>query len=328
MKKILLIVTALLMSALTYAQQQLATLNHNDSISVYYGATALQQAHAAAVNGDIITLSPGAFNSVNIGKAVTIRGAGMYPDSAAGTLPTILVGEFGVSLGGRDTIDHLCLEGINLSGSYWMEIFSAISPTFTKCYFNQVRGGSAPQPTNLRPSFYNCIIKGATHWGCQSATFVNCVIAGETPTSQSPSFINCIVKAPYYLENISIVNSIIYGNRSQLHGYGAYYCIGVNQALSDIFHSDETTTHNLHNYSGLESIFKTFRGDIESCLDFQLQDSIATSILGNDGTQLGIYGGVMPFDPSVRNPLIRRCNVANRTTADGKLSVDIEVVSE
>lgn len=327
MKKTLLFIAALIMSSLSFAQQQLATLNHHDSITVYYGATALQQAHAAAVNGDIITLSPGAFNSVNIGKAVTIRGAGMYPDSAAGTLPTILVGEFGVSLGGRDTIDRLCLEGINLPES-WMEIFSAISPTFTKCYFNNVRGGSQASPNNLRPSFYNCIIGGATHWGCQSATFVNCVIAGETPSYQSPSYINCIIKVPSYLENISVVNSIIYGNGSQKHGYGAYNCIGVNQAFSDIFHSDETTTHNLHNYSGLESIFKTFRGDIKSCLDFQLQDSIATSILGSDGTQLGIYGGVMPFDPSVRNPLIRRCNVANRTTADGKLSVDIEVVSE
>lgn len=80
MKKSIILAIALVMSVATFAQQ-LATLNHNDSITVYYGMNALQQAHASAVNGDIITLSSGIFNSVNITKAVTIRGAGAWTDT-------------------------------------------------------------------------------------------------------------------------------------------------------------------------------------------------------------------------------------------------------
>jgi len=39
-------------------------------------------------------------------------------------------------------------------------------------------------------------------------------------------------------------------------------------------------------------------------------------------------GGVMPFDYRVSGLNIRRLDVARRTTADGRLAVDIEVVNE
>lgn len=45
----------------------------------------------------------------------------------------------------------------------------------------------------------------------------------------------------------------------------------------------------------------------------------------SDGTQIGIYGGNIGFDPTPSNPRITKFNVAPKTSADGKLSVDIEV---
>lgn len=48
---------------------------------------------------------------------------------------------------------------------------------------------------------------------------------------------------------------------------------------------------------------------------------------GTDGTEVGIYGGSLPYDPTPTNPQITKFNVASKTTADGKLSVDIEVKS-
>ena len=77
MKKSIILALSLVLSVATFAQQ-LATLNHNGTTTAYYGMNALQQAHSAAVNGDIITLSSGIFNSVDITKAVTIRGAGAW----------------------------------------------------------------------------------------------------------------------------------------------------------------------------------------------------------------------------------------------------------
>lgn len=57
----------------------------------------------------------------------------------------------------------------------------------------------------------------------------------------------------------------------------------------------------------------------------ELTDAAKTKYLGSDGTQIGIYGGSIPFDPRPSNPQITKLNVASKSTADGKLSVDIEV---
>ena len=58
---------------------------------------------------------------------------------------------------------------------------------------------------------------------------------------------------------------------------------------------------------------------------FHLTEAAQTAYLGLDGTQVGIYGGSMPFDPIPTNPQITKCKVAQKSTTDGKLSVDIEV---
>ena len=77
----------------------MATLNHEGTISTFYGTVALRQAHAAAVSGDVITLSSGTFLSTDISKAVTIRGAGMDVTKVNDIVnePTILSGDFKIN---------------------------------------------------------------------------------------------------------------------------------------------------------------------------------------------------------------------------------------
>lgn len=57
---------------------------------------------------------------------------------------------------------------------------------------------------------------------------------------------------------------------------------------------------------------------------YRLTDE-AKTFLGTDGKEVGIYGGTLPFDTTPTNPQITKFNVSPKTTADGKLSVDIEV---
>ncbi len=54
------------------AQNQVAILQHNDTVTAFYGADAFLQANAAAADGDTITLSSGIFNGSNcyISKAI------------------------------------------------------------------------------------------------------------------------------------------------------------------------------------------------------------------------------------------------------------------
>ena len=74
------------------------------------------------------------------------------------------------------------------------------------------------------------------------------------------------------------------------------------------------------------SIFKTYTEDASIDIDtFELTDEAKTSYLGNDGTEVGIYGGTMPFVTTPSYPIITKCEVADKTTADGKLNVSFEV---
>ena len=82
-------------AAMCFAQSsRLTTLSHDGKVTTFYGAFALRDAHDAASNGDAIDLSSGAFNAVDIKKALTIRGAGMVIVSVHSTLPTITTGRF------------------------------------------------------------------------------------------------------------------------------------------------------------------------------------------------------------------------------------------
>ena len=94
MKKTLFLALMLVIGATAFAQQQMATLNHNDTITVFYGPYALKDAHNAAVAGDIVTLSPGTFEKCDITKPITLRGAGATIDTIAGTYPTVITGNF------------------------------------------------------------------------------------------------------------------------------------------------------------------------------------------------------------------------------------------
>jgi len=325
---------------MSFAQQQLATLNHNDSITVYYGASALQSAHAAAVNGDIITLSPGAFNSVDITKAVTIRGAGMFPDTAAGTDPTILLNNFTMTVN-QDSLHNLCLEGLYCAGSkvYYSKVYN---PQFLKCYFRSISYG-ASNTIITEATFINCIMEhfensysgnDFVQGYARNTQFINSVILDLSPFG-TPALMNCVAKlhcGQNELNKVSVNNSIVYYDYywGDINAYTSFNSIGIYTGTGNYnyFVATGLPNHNLWNYQGFASVFKTFRGSYSDGVDFQLLDSVAATCLGSDGTQVGIYGGLMPFDPSVRNPLIKKCNVASRSTADGKLAVDIEIVSE
>lgn len=131
------------------------------------------------------------------------------------------------------------------------------------------------------------------------------------------------------------MNSIVYNSYHNSFYNGdhnattSYYTIGLRPSHADFFDTVNAPDHNLHNYHNFSSVFKTFDGNgYTEGETYELQDSIANTILGDDGTQVGIYGGPFPFNPNVRNPRIKRCTVAQRATADNKLAVDIEVVSE
>ena len=74
-------------------------------------------------------------------------------------------------------------------------------------------------------------------------------------------------------------------------------------------------------------MFKEFTGTYADSQTFELSENAKTTLLGTDGSEIGMYGGPVPYTSQPSYPQITKMNVANKTTADGKLSVEIEVNS-
>ena len=325
MKKTILLAIVLVLSAATYAQQQLATLNHNDAITAYYGADALVSAHSAAENGDIITLSPGVFNACDISKAVTIRGAGAWADTMGGN--TMIRNNFNINIA-NDNAQHLTMEGINAYNN--IQCQNAYNAQFIKCDFQWI---GVPGSSNA--SFVNCILR---FWSTSSSgntagtQFTNCVVMECNNYTVPDTYINCVLRQnPSQASSRMFQNCVLYYNYTgentpSNNSPTSFNCLFVQMNADSNYASKlyaPLAGHELWNARGMDNVFKTFNGSVGE--NFELLDSIANTYKGSDGTQIGIYGGPMPFDPRVTNPLIKRINVSDRSNSDDKLPVTIEM---
>lgn len=327
MKKIFSLVVLFASVLMANAQSSLvATLHHDGSVKTFYTASALRDAHAAAVHGDVITLSSGTFTSVDITKAITLRGAGMELDTITNTEPTVIAGDFTIQIA-DDVSQRLTIEGIFHNHLIHVKN-NLVNATFQK---NRLLDFGAD---------YNGV-------AMKNIQFLNCRIVGyfQLPENSSTLCLNSMINHPFSVnENTSNFefhncfirlnpNSTIYSSTFKncifevyqamsIHGSCmAYNCVATHGIFSDIPNS---TNH----IDVLWNIFKTYRGgELKDSENFELKEEAQSKYLGDDGTQVGIYGGFLPYEPFSNKLRITRCNVANKSTADGKLSVDIEVKS-
>lgn len=332
MKKLFFsLVAATMATTATFAQNTLvATLSHGEDISMYYGTYALRDAMNAAQSGDVINLSGGAFQAVNITKGVTLRGTGI--DDAA---PTYISGNFTINVP-TDDANRLSFEGIRSSGTITMSgTFN--SPYFVKSQFANFKYNSNAVIKNAM--FADCrISSGFILQGTSTVQFINSYVEAfrndDASTTTGASFINCVLRPyysgnnPNYIQSSQLINCIIfqtystYDSYSQLHSSSmASNCVSVG--YSDLFSDQAASTGNKK--ATFTQLFKNFTGTYSESQQFELTDEAKTTYLGTDGTQVGLYGGILPYDSTPSYPQITKMNVANKTTADGKLSVEIEV---
>lgn len=333
MKKLILLLSVILCSLAASAQvPQVAVLNHEGTSSAFYTDQGLIDAYKAAVDGDQIILSSGTFYSPSLTKRVSIRGAGMVN----GQNPTILRAKNSNSI----TLNQVESENdyiVTYEGLYFSTRLTYSSSqtaylyntNFIKCHISSL---SCPKTKNVKflisqideiclncygsdvyldaySTFINsviCKIKGGTK---SQTYFQNCYIDNSnifnSPNPVKGTFKNCIFKDGVDTEILS-------------SGYcSASYCYYIGEFSSFFEYQNSPTNHVFVNVDPFKP--DTF---------YELKDEYAADWLGEDGTQVGIYGGSLPFDPTLANPKITKFNVSGKTTADGKLSVDIEVKAE
>ena len=322
------------------AQNLVATLKHGDNLSFYYGANALVDAHEDAETGDIITLSSGSFAPTTITKAITLRGAGCMEDTISGVHPTVINDyDFTLNVGG-DAENHLTVEGIYFSSRTRVRNLSY--PKFIKCNFNEIEIYYSSNYSSYsngymnNAQFNNCVINEFNFKNSTNTTFMNSVVWNAQDLGNTDrtvlAFNSIIGLRCTHAYALSAYNSIIIGIHDgcggsiQLKQYSiAYNCIGIDNGYGTMW---GVTTYNCMNVNNYSDVFETFNGNFSYEEAFILKEEIATSFLGDDGTEVGIHGGYIPYDPRPSYQIVRHYNVPKKSDNEGHLNVEIEVYTE
>lgn len=187
MKKILLSLMVLCCALAGKAQVTTdvpkAVLQHGDQVSVFQGAGSFEQAMAAAVDGDVITLSNGNFVPAPINKSVSIYGAGYVNNAETGTTQSCLYGNVFIGASG-DTLCNVHMEGLLISnGSLHVGYLSNNGTkvplknlTIEKCWMsNNIYMGSY----NENLTFKQCVLASGIARGLSKNTLItNCLLNG------------------------------------------------------------------------------------------------------------------------------------------------------
>ena len=326
MKKILLSIIALCCTMAVAAQNEIMTavLQHGSDVSVFTGANAFVNANAAAADGDVITLSAGAFNVSDIKKSITVYGAGFEKDETTSTEVTKINGQLNLGASGGGTLLDIHLEGIYFNSHVNTNV-SLEGFVMEKCYVN----GNVNVGENSNTMIRNCVITGAIAGGDKMANnciIQNCYVGGAINTfnvSSSVKIDHCITcnfVGPYFC-----TNSIF-----------TYYWVGAYYDRAAFANTEGAVVHNCifrnfdYNNQDKNDFQNCFAVDIKSIFSdaqnatysaartFEIQQP--ATWIGTDGQEIGIrYGwSKVPKIPAVKN--------LTTTVSGENLEVDYDTV--
>ena len=343
MKKILLSLLLLLAGLTAQAQTTLvATLidTEGNVEGTFYGADALKDAHTSASHGYTIVLSPGQFNAgFTFNKLITIRGAGMTDVPEKSIHSTVLNGiptfSYSPSLpeysstSYRLKLEGVCIrERINFANNCGLK-----DAQFLKCCISDMSYFSANIGwTNV--SFVDCYILGHINIpNNSSVAFYNSVIKLISSKTQSSTvfMMNCVAKlnggdgwTPGIVQG-QLCNSFLLNGMLDYYPPASVDCQNCYSTNSDMF-VNQTGQSNTALSVGINTIFANFDGtNWTDTYDFyKLTTGAAGTLLGGDGKQMGIYGGLVPFSPLTSAPQVTKFEAPESTT-NGILPVSIKV---
>lgn len=338
MKKIILASIALLFASFAMAQSVIV-LHSTDTTAVFTGNTAFADAYALAENGDTLYLSGGGFTApTGFEKGLKIFGAGIHPDSTAATYITQISGIVDI----KDGADGLYFEGIqfahNINENY-LHVVNDVS--FVRCKFNSnVDFGNGGTPSTLRENYafiQSVFVNRLDLEGVTNSLITNCIFNERLYYSSSnsiknSSFLYSPSSASYDIitnSNTNVISNCIF------HSASPYLIDGASNTVQNCVTQHATpgfgsTPIDVNNYKeiDLSTVFISLPTEPFSFDDnYHLTSSAETTYLGDDGTQVGVYGGLFPLKEGFvpQNPHISTKTISSGTNENGFLNVDVEV---
>ena len=319
MKKLLLAVVGMLFAATSFAQNALvASLSHEESVTYYYGGTALKQAVGAAANGDIINLSGGLFEATDITKAITLRGAGIASDN-----PTYISGEFTINIPSTIT-QQFTMEGINCRNK--VSLTGAFNnPYFVKSQIQKIELAESSDAVKNIMVVSSKLPDGIYLRGTSTVYLVNSfsgdVAREDNATEVAVTATNCVLRT--YVGGIRFYNSQVFNcifvAPNYTEGRLSEKCIAINCTSTGSRYAygifDDAVSENCPQVEG--AVFKDE-------VDYELNDEMRGLLIGNDGSEMGMYGGLLPYNPTPSYPLIQSIDVDPQTDSQGKLNATVK----
>lgn len=264
----------------------------------------------------------------------------MSADTINGIEPTVISNDFKINK------ENVTVEGVYMSDDLWLYHYDNIK--IVGCAVNgSIRNYSSATKGVVNNYFISSkafndfsVCVDSINFYITNSVICNRLFNYSSYTNRanhieiSNSIIHLSQLSTLYILNSSFINCIIFTNSTGTagtlrSGNFAYYCVGIGSAyMFDNVAAAYGTQVGITNktVASFSDIFKTFTGSNQSEFeDYSLTSAAASTYLGDDGTQVGIYGGSMPFNPKPNNPYITKCTVAEKSTPQGTLSVDIEV---
>ena len=338
MKRIFLSLLAVGMCLTSNAQTEklMATLQHGDSTTVYYGVDAFRQAYNNAADTlDVITLSGGEFNAVtDIEKSLTIYGAGFEPASSDGGQMTYL-NSLNIRVNGVH-LEGICIGGtIGIVGWYnGTNNLAVYNTTIVKCYTNEIIFNADSYNTIIRQTRANKGIHGgmpgfeSSHLA-ENLLISNCYIGGgninrdshnaiDRFTSESTVWVDhCLIKAENGYGPQQVAR---YTNNITYHGFP-----DGSSADKNIFITGGLPGYNEFAWWGTNEDFWAAEGEDGNYADekaWELKN--ANNFIGTDGTQVGLHGGVYAWNKFITLPRITEYSVDTKDANNGYIKLTLK----
>lgn len=297
---------------------------------IFKGASAFLQAWDTAPAGSTITLSPGTFDNPRYVENVTIIGSGIEDDPDNGIIPT--VSKSSINLGSNCNIEGMRIGSIGFNSS--AEQISNVQ--LTKCQITSLNMGYKSKAVNNNFTIRQCVI-GEIRLGLErpyanelpclhnnlliSNSHISQVKTSHTDKSSSILFDHCLITAHNYTLTLgTFTNSITKSGASD-------DAIVKNCIFLDGAKCSSNVAEFVYQESS-ENIFKESMENLEWETGKNFRINQPENNWANDGTEIGLYGGLYPFNPAPRIPRIVECEVDRSVVKDGKLKVHVKVEAQ
>lgn len=298
---------------------QMATLQHDETMKAFYGPDALNEALASAATSDIISLSAGVFNAPAITKAVTIQGAGYVMDAPNNRYRTTLLGETTVNIPNGEP--GLLLEGLHFVNDVNVNGDSICQFTIRKCRMGNLTFNAKIVDGEI---YHNKIYQ--LNWTETRNLFVHHDVMHNVYGNRNSNEVgvvidHCVVTNSIYTDVTAVIQNSMIRNSYGTAACAFYNNVSYYWAPSASIASGNTVTNDYFSFFAIPTQGENW----DETYDYKLTDEAAATYLCTDGTQVGIYGGTVPFTDVPTTPQIVEKNIATQTDGNGMLSVKIKV---